>query len=137
MSRKADFSNYPLPEALTRRVISYLNMFRLFISLALIFAFFTGVLVTPYVLDKGAIAGTILLSYFIMAVFLAFEARRQSARPFFLAQVSLFTDILFLSILLFLFGGVERPFATSRSSNENAPLAALRSNSFMDNGRWK
>jgi len=111
MSRKADFSNYPLPEALTRRVISYLNMFRLFISLALMFAFFTGVLITPHVLDKGAIAGTILISYFIMAIFLAFEARRQSARPFFLAQVSLFTDILFLSILLFLFGGVESGMA--------------------------
>ena len=111
MSRKADFSNYPLPEALTRRVISYLNMFRLFISLALMFSFLTGVLVTPHVLDKGAIAGTVLLSYFIMAVFLGFEARRQSARPFFLAQISLFTDILFLSILLFLFGGVESGMA--------------------------
>ena len=111
MSRKADFSNYPLPEALTRRVISYLNLFRLFISLALMFSFFTGVLVTPHVLDKGAIAGTVLMSYFIMAIFLAFEARRQSARPFFLAQISLFTDILFLSILLFLFGGVESGMA--------------------------
>jgi len=128
MSRKADFSNYPLPEALTRRVISYLTMFRLFISLALIFAFFTGVLVTPYVLDKGAIAGTILLSYFIMAAFLAFEARRQSARPFFLAQVSLFTDILFLSILLFLFGGVESgmPILLIFASASAAILLPLR-----------
>jgi two-component system sensor histidine kinase PilS (NtrC family) len=62
-------------------------------------------------LDKGGITGTVLISYFIMAVFLAIEARRRSARPFFLAQVSLFTDILFLSILLFIFGGLESGMA--------------------------
>ena len=111
MSQKADFSNYPLPEALTRRVITYLNVFRLFISLALMFAFFVGALVTPHILDKGATAGTILISYFIMAVLLAFDAQRRTARPFFLAKVSLFTDILFLSILLFIFGGLESGMA--------------------------
>jgi len=39
MSQKADFNNYPLPEALTRRVVGYLNAFRVFISVALMFAF--------------------------------------------------------------------------------------------------
>ena len=111
MSQKADFSNYPLPEALTRRVVGYLNAFRVFISVALMFAFFAKVLVTPLVIDQGAIAGTILLSYFVMAGFMVFEAGRQSARPFFLAQISVFTDVLFLSILLFIFGGVESGMA--------------------------
>ena len=111
MGRKADFSNYPLPEGLTSRVVTYLNLFRLVISLALMFAFFTGVLITPHVLDKGGITGTVLISYFIMAIFLAIEARRRAARPFFLAQVSLFTDVLFLSILLFIFGGLESGMA--------------------------
>ena len=111
MRRKTDFSDYPLPEGLTSRVVTYLNVFRLLISLALMFAFFTGELVTPHILDKGGITGTVLISYFIMAVFLAIEARRRSARPFFLAQVSLFTDILFLSILLFIFGGLESGMA--------------------------
>ena len=111
MSQKADFNNYPLPEALTRRVVGYLNAFRVFISVALMFAFFAKVLVTPLVMDQGAIAGTILLSYFIMAGFMVFEAGRQSARPFFLAQISVFTDVLFLSILLFIFGGVESGMA--------------------------
>ena len=111
MSPKADFNNYPLPEALTRRVVGYLNVFRVFISVALIFAFYAEVLITPLVMDQGAIAGTILLSYFIMAGFMVFEAGRQSARPFFLAQISVFTDVLFLSILLFIFGGVESGMA--------------------------
>jgi len=42
---------------------------------------------------------------------MVFEAGRQSARPFFLAQISVFTDVLFLSILLFIFGGVESGMA--------------------------
>jgi len=111
MSRKADFSTYPLPESLTRRVVTYLNVFRLFISLALLFAFFSGVLIPPHFVNTGAIAGTILISYFVMAVFLAFETRRRSSRPFFLAQISLFSDILFFSVLLFIYGGLESGLA--------------------------
>ena len=111
MSKKADFSNYPLPEALTRRVVSYLNAFRLFISTTLMVAFFMGFIETSDDLKLGAIAGTALISYFIMAIFLAVEARKQAARPFFMAQISLFTDILFLSILMFIFGGLDSAMA--------------------------
>lgn len=111
MSQTADFSNYPLPEALTRRVVTYLNVFRLFISFALIIAFFSGLLIRAYFLDNGAIAGTILIAYFVMAVYLAIEARREIAQHFFLAQISLFTDILFLSVLLFTFGGLDSGLA--------------------------
>ena len=101
MSQTEDFSKYPLPAALTRRVVTYLNVFRLFISFALTIAFFTGLLVKAYFLDTGAIAGTILISYFVMAVYLDIESRRRTAQHFFLAQISLFTDILFLSTLYF------------------------------------
>lgn len=111
MSQTADFSNYPLPAALTRRVLTYLNVFRMFISFALMIAFFTGILVRSYFLDSDAIAGTLLISYFVMAIYIAIEARRPIAQHFFLAQISLFTDILFLSILLFMFGGLDSGLA--------------------------
>jgi len=111
MSPAIDFSNYPLPEPLTRRVVTYLNVFRLFISFALMIAFFTGLLVKAYFLDNGAIAGTMLISYFVMAIYLAIEARRRTAPHFFLAQISLFTDILFLTFLLFMFGGLDSGLA--------------------------
>lgn len=111
MSQAADFSNYPLPAALTRRIVTYLNLFRLFISFMLTVAFFTGLLVRAYYLDNGAVAGTLLISYFVMAVYLAAEARRRSAQHFFLAQISLFTDILFLTVLLFMFGGLDSGLA--------------------------
>jgi two-component system sensor histidine kinase PilS (NtrC family) len=111
MDQTKDFSNYPLPEALTRRVAAYLNVFRLFVSFALMIAFFTGILVKAYFLETGAIAGTILTSYFVMATYLAIEARRRAAPQFFLAQISLFTDILFLTVLLFMFGGLDSGLA--------------------------
>jgi two-component system sensor histidine kinase PilS (NtrC family) len=111
ISQVANFSDYPLPEDLTSRVVTYLNLFRLFISFALIVAFFSGILIRTYFLDNAAIAGTFLISYFVMAIYLAIEARRRTAQHFFLAQVSLFTDILFLSVLLFTFGGLNSGLA--------------------------
>ena len=111
MNQAADFSNYPLPATLTRRVVTYLNIFRLFISFALTIAFFADQLVKAYFLDVGALAGTVLLSYFVIAIYLALEARRSGAQIFFLAQISLFTDILFLSVLFFMFGGLESSLA--------------------------
>lgn len=84
--RAVDFSNYPLPEPLTRRVVTYLTVFRLFISFVLMIAFFTGLLVRAYFLDSGAIAGMLLISYFVLAIYLAIEARRRAAHQFFLAK---------------------------------------------------
>ncbi len=107
MSQTADFTRYPLPQALTRRVLTYLNVFRLFISFTLSVAYFTGLLIKPYFLDNGFIAGTLLVSYFVLAVYLALESKRDYAQHFFLAQISLFIDILFLSLLLFMFGGTD------------------------------
>lgn len=107
MSRTTISTANPLPEALTRRIITYLNVFRLFISFALMTAFFTGLLVKAHYLNNGPIVGTVLISYFAIAVFLAIEGARRTAQHFFLAQISLLADILFLSVLLFMFGGLN------------------------------
>lgn len=133
MSQEADFSKYPLPEALTRRVVTYLNIFRLFISFALALAFFTGLLIRASFLESGAIAGTILLSYFALAIYLALEAKRNKTQHFFLAQISLFTDILFLSVLLFLFGGLDSGLAVLLifASASAASLLPLRTALFL------
>jgi two-component system sensor histidine kinase PilS (NtrC family) len=111
MRSTAENNDYPLPESLTRRVVTYLNVFRLFISFALVIAFFSGLLIRSFFLDTGAIAGTFVIAYFVMAVYLASEARRRTAQHFFLAQISLFTDILFLTVLLFMFGGSDSGLA--------------------------
>ncbi len=111
MSQKTFFSNFPLPEALTHRVISYLSIFRLLISLILLFTLFTDMVVAPFVFDRSAIGGTALLSYFVMAVFLAFDIRRRKTNPYPIVLATLFTDILFLSILLCVFGRLESSIA--------------------------
>jgi two-component system sensor histidine kinase PilS (NtrC family) len=111
MSQKAELSNHPLPEALTGRVVAYLNVFRMVISIGLLFALFAGFVTTPLLEDKIAVAGAILVAYSFMAIYLTIQARRRSARPFFLAKISLFTDVFFLSILLFMFGGLESVIA--------------------------
>ena len=128
MSQAAEFSNYPLPPTLTRRVVTYLNVFRMFISFALMMSFFTGFLVNPYFLNTNAIIGTVLISYFVMAIYLAFEAKRPSAQHFFLARITIFTDILFLSVLLFMFGGVDGGLAVLLifASASSAILLPLR-----------
>ncbi len=68
-----------------------------------------------------------LLSYFVMAVYLAFDTRRRTAKPYSIALATLFTDILFLSVLLFIFGRLESGIAillifTSASAAVLLPL---------------
>lgn len=106
MSQTAKQTNHPLPEALTYRIVTYLNAFRLLISVGLLYAFYAGLMSSTQSLDSYDLTGTVLISYTIMAGFLAFESRRRSSHAFFLAMVTLFTDVFFLSILLFVFSGL-------------------------------
>jgi two-component system sensor histidine kinase PilS (NtrC family) len=133
MPHKADSSNYPLPEALTRRVLTYLNVFRIFISLVLALAYFTGLYVKAYFLTNSAFVGTVLVSWFVIAIYLAIEAHRRTAQQYFLAQISLFLDILFLSVLLFMFNGPESGIAVLLifASASGAILLPLRMAVFL------
>ena len=111
MKQSTLFSNFPLPEALNQRVVSYLNIFRLLISLILLYAFFTDLVATPPALNLETIAAIALLSYFVIAAFLIFESKRKPTNTYFLALASLFIDILFLSALFFAFGRLESGIA--------------------------
>lgn len=127
MKQNVDFPKHPLPEKLTLRVISYLNVFRLIISLGLLFALVAGFISTPDDENRAVFAYTALISYAIMSVILAFQTRRRRAKPFLLALVTLFTDVFFLSILLTLFGGLGSGLAillifTSASAAVILPL---------------
>ena len=104
MSPAASPSNFPLPVALTHRVLSYLSVFRFLISLILIYAALPDLVFTQLVLDRNTIGGAILLSYFFMAVFMLIDTRLRSTRPHATAVATLFIDVLFLSIFLFIFG---------------------------------
>ena len=111
MSQAALPSNFPLPEALTHRVLSYLSVFRLLISLILLYATLTNLVFTQLVLDRNTIGGSILLSYFVMAVFLLIDTRLRRTKPYATAVATLFIDVLFLSIFLFIFGHIGTSLA--------------------------
>ena len=68
MQNIADFTGYPLSPALTRRVLRYLNGFRLFVAMALAAAFFTGALVQGINFTNTTLAAAVLLVYFAFSV---------------------------------------------------------------------
>jgi len=107
MSKTEDFSNYPLPEALTRRVVSYLNIFRLLVSSALLYALFADLVSIPNNFVSRFTAYGVLITYLLIAIALLAVGKYGEIRAFYLALVSLVTDIVILSILLFIFGGLE------------------------------
>jgi two-component system sensor histidine kinase PilS (NtrC family) len=111
MNKTGLYSSFPLPEDLTYRVVSYLSFFRLLISLILLYAFFTDLVAIPLTLDRSSIGGSVLISYFVMAVYLAINIRRRSGNSYTVALATLFTDVLFLSVLLFIFGRLESGIA--------------------------
>ena len=111
MDQTADFSAYPLTATLTQRVVNYLSFFRLFISLALAFAYQSGALVQSQTFDNQTLTITTLAAYFVLAIYLFVASQRENANYFYLAQTSLFVDILFLTLLFYIFGGLESDLA--------------------------
>ena len=107
MSQVHDFTAYPLTESLSKRVLTYLSFFRLFISSTLLFAYLVDELVQAQNIDNPALAGTVLVSYMVLAVYLFVDTRHKKLNIYYLATASLFVDTLFLAILLFVFGGLD------------------------------
>ncbi len=106
MKRPDDFTSYPLSSSLTRRVVNYLNIYRMIITMLLGFAHFGELLGTNGTETYRVLANAILISYMLFAAYHLFSARRIDANFFKLATYSLATDILFLSMLLMALGGL-------------------------------
>ncbi len=99
-----DFTSYPLSASLTRRVVSYLNIYRMVIAMLLGFAHFNQLMDVSGSGSKQAFAGAILISYMLFAAYHLFSAQRKDTNFFRLATYSLTTDILFLSMLVLALG---------------------------------
>ncbi len=107
MTESSKSRPFPLTEALTGRVINYLNVYRMIITVLLGAGFFTGAIGTAAATRNPTFAGTVLSAYLVFAAFHLFSAMRPRKDVFRLAQYSMITDIVFLSLLLFSFGGLE------------------------------
>jgi two-component system sensor histidine kinase PilS (NtrC family) len=106
MAKPFEYSAWPLSEPLTRKVVSYLNVYRVVVALLLGLGHFSGLLQAggQHVLPKLATAA--LLAYLLFAAFHLFSARRIGANCYRLATYSLVTDIVILSLLVVAYGGV-------------------------------
>lgn len=107
MKRAVDYTSYPLSAELTRRVVNYLNVYRLIITALLTGAHFAGLMSVSESSVYYQLTGAALVGYFLFAILLTLLARRKRANFYRLASFSLATDIAFLSLLVFSLGSVE------------------------------
>jgi two-component system sensor histidine kinase PilS (NtrC family) len=106
MSRIFEYTSYPLSDILTRRIVNYLNIYRMIVTMLLASAHF-GSLISSHVSPGFEGFGkTVLLAYLLFAAFHLFSAKRPHANFFRLATYSLSTDVFFLSILVLVYGGI-------------------------------
>jgi two-component system sensor histidine kinase PilS (NtrC family) len=107
MNKSNDFDSYPLSASLTRRVVNYLNIYRMVISMLLGIAHFGDLMGTSESAAGPAVANAALVSYMLFAAFHLFSARRKDTNFYRLATYSLITDIAFLSLLAISLGSLE------------------------------
>lgn len=107
MSKTTKYTTYPLSDTLTARVVNYLNVYRIIVAVVLATAYFTGLLNTTMTPLYPAAASATLLLYVLFAVICLISGRRSKVNVFRLAAWSLISDILFLSLLVVVFTGIE------------------------------
>ena len=107
MTKTVEYNSWPLPESLTWKVVSYMNAYRVVVSILLGIAHFGWLAAAAYTFGlPRVVANALLIGYMVFAAFHLFSARNKAANVRFLATYSLFADILFLSLLSFIYGGV-------------------------------
>jgi two-component system sensor histidine kinase PilS (NtrC family) len=100
-----EYTSWPLPEPLTRKIVGYLNVYRMVITLLLGTAHFGGLTETAVNASSQAFASAVLLSYLLFAAFHLFSAKKPTANCYQLATYSLITDIVFLTLLVIAYAG--------------------------------
>jgi len=107
MKRTVEYTTWPLPEELTRKVVNYLDVYRLIIALILGVAHFVTLQRIPEPLTLPFFASVVLVLFVLAALFYLFAARRVTTDFYRLASLSLSTDILFLGLLVVTTSGIE------------------------------
>jgi len=107
MAKTIEYTSWPLSEPLTRKVVSYLNVYRMVIAALLGLAHFAGLVDTGERAVIQPLAGAALVAYLLFAAFHLFSARRTGANYYQLAAYSLVTDIVFLSLLVIAYAGIS------------------------------
>ncbi len=106
MHRVTDISGYPLSPVLTRRVVNYLNWFRLFVSVALAGAYVAGILALETGVENASLGGAVIICYIFFSLYFINAARKKGESFYHLALQSLVLDVLLISLLLYTFEGL-------------------------------
>lgn len=107
MSKAIEYTAYPLSDILTRRIVNYLNVYRMTIVALLALAQFGNLVNANLSEAQGIAANAVILTYLIFAILFLFYGRRDTTNFFRLATYSLFSDVIILSLLVMIFGGVN------------------------------
>ncbi|MEE4216022.1 MAG: ATP-binding protein [Xanthomonadales bacterium] len=107
MKRAVEYTSWPLPESLTRKIVNYLDVYRLIITLILGIAHFGSLNMIPAMGSRPFLASIVLVGYFLAALLYLFKARDSDTDIYRLANLSLSTDAIFLSLLVILTAGIE------------------------------
>jgi two-component system sensor histidine kinase PilS (NtrC family) len=92
-------SPYPLPVSLTRRVLSYLSVYRLVIALLLLAGNIAFLSENSLGSILSSVSTLVIMGYVLFAAFELFMARRAGFDAFSLARYTLLADVLFLALL--------------------------------------
>lgn len=106
MRKPIEYTAWPLSEPLTRKVVSYVNVYRMIVAVLLTIGHFGGLADTGGRPVIEPLAGAVLLAYLLFAAFHLFSARRKGADYYQLASYSVVTDIVFLALLVVAYSGV-------------------------------
>ena len=74
MAKTIEYTSWPLSEPLTRKVVSYLNVYRMVIAAVLGLAHFAGLVDTGERAVIQPLAGAALVAYLLFAAFHLFSA---------------------------------------------------------------
>jgi two-component system sensor histidine kinase PilS (NtrC family) len=97
---------YPLSESLTRRVLKYLNAYRMIIALILATGYFGGLIRVGDSQVIASLSGGLLVVYLLFAAYHLFSTANTKLNLHRLSTYSLVTDMVFLCLLLIAFGGL-------------------------------
>ncbi|MEJ8569618.1 sensor histidine kinase [Elongatibacter sediminis] len=97
---------YPLPATLTRRIVGYLSVYRIVIASLLAAGNFDLIRDLQNQSFSRTFAALLIIAYLLFASFELFMARRHTSNAHRLVRYALLADVLFLSGLLFVLGGL-------------------------------
>jgi two-component system sensor histidine kinase PilS (NtrC family) len=106
MKKAVEYTGWPLPEALTLKVVKYLNVYRIVIAVLLAVAHFAAIADTALPHAYPQAAGAILVAYVALAILLIMFAGSDRANIYQIANVSLIGDVVCLGLLVVAYGGI-------------------------------